>query len=362
MIEEDTSDETFKGTPHATHDRNIEFKTVGGFNEGEIVHVSGDIQRLLNFFRSYAIPTLEIHAAKLSELLKGLEVKSDPRNPPMVSIKSKIEDKTVRPQITYQLPIFLLPQVFERLGALGHTKINDFLDCLNPDIPADLNEEEIAKRLASVSLMRKNVGHDKKVQLFLKSTLGPVIAHLEPSNARSFCYLILYYWYSIFNNKENTSDSSEPGPKKSLAILSRAPISQLFDTLDDANKAIVRGILDPIIGSYGTSFKITAYSDYDGDTISPPLTLKDWYESVVDPSHRREVEGRHVDLLSPPPGLENTGYSMGYLDVGRDSSGFSLLEVRGYASLKWEGKPLEISAIQKLVSTEAHWFFNILGG
>lgn len=363
MIEEDTSDNTFATTPpYEVFDQNLEFKTIGGFNGGEIMHVSGDMQHLLVFFHTRATPALEIDAAELSGLLKGLEVIPKPGNPPKVSLKSKTEDRAIRPQITYQMPLALLPQVFEHLGVLGHDKIIKFLDCLNPDIPPELSEAEIAKKLTHRLLMMRNAGHDKQVKLFLKRKIGPEVARLPTGNAKGFCYLLLYYWYVIFNDKENSFESSEPGPKKSLAILSRVPLSQLFDKLDDSDKAIVRGTLDPIIMDHGASFKITAYSNYDGVTISPPLTLRQWYGSVIEPRLRREVKGRHVDLLSPPPGLEDTGYSMGYLDIEKDASGLALIEVRGYATLPSEGAAPAIGNLQSLIGTEAHWFFSTLGG
>lgn len=362
VIEEDTSDETFKGTLHAEHDRNLEIKTIKGFNEGEIVRVSTDMQELLIFLHTNAISPLEMGAAELSGVLKGQEVRPNSATPPKVSVMAKTEDKVIRPQITYQMPLILLPQVFERLGALGHKKIPVFLDCLNSHIPAELSESEIAKRLVHERLMLRNAGNEKRVRLFLKSTIGPIVAGLDPSNAKGFSFLLLYYWHEIFNNKENPLESLEPGPKKSLAVLSRVPLSQLFDKLNDEDKAIVRGIFEPVMASHGADFKIMTYSNYDGISVSPALTLRDWYQSVVDPSFRREVKGRHVDLLSPPPELDNVGYSMGYLDSEKDASGLLLIEVRGYAKLPLSGKDPEIGDIQTLIGTEAHWFFNILGG
>lgn len=361
MIEEDTSDNTFyQMPPYAEYNQNLEFKTIGGFNQEEIIEVGGQMQKLLEIFHTRARPTLEIDDKMVRELLDNLEVMPKPRNPPKVSLKAKIEDKSIRPQITYQIPLFLLPQVFKHLEDLGHPKIRDFLECLIPIIPPELNEEGIQRRLKHDRLMMRNVGHDKYVQLFLKRAIAENMNRMPVGNAKGFCYLLLYYWYAIFNNKENPLESSEPGPKKSLAILSRIPLSQLFDSLDDSDKERVLAILSPIIESDGEKFKIAAYSDYDGNTVNSSLTLKDWYQSVVDPRFRQEIKGRRVDLLSPPPELKTTTYSMGYLDIARDSSGFALIEVRGYATLSIGRENLEIGTIRKLVGIESDWFFKRL--
>jgi hypothetical protein len=173
---------------------------------------------------------------------------------------------------------------------------------------------------------------------------------------KGFCYLFLYYWYVIFNNKENQAEESEPGPKKSLAIISRVPVSQIFDKLSSQEKLEVQTILDPIITVHGSAFRIKAYSNYDGQTISSPATILNWYGSIINLAER--IEG--VDLMSPPPGLEE-GYSMGALDIDTDSSGFPLIEVRGYAKIPFDmglGLPV-ISNLHQLVQNEAVWFFNI---
>jgi hypothetical protein len=65
---------------------------------------------------------------------------------------------------------------------------------------------------------------------------------------------------------------------------------------------------------------------------------------------------RKVDLLSPPPGMED-GYSMGHLDT-IDSTGLPLIEVRGYSSIKHEGQPTIIENTSWLLTREADWFFS----
>lgn len=359
MIEEDTSDATFsENPPYAGFDRNLELKTIRGFNQIEIQHVILPMKDLLNYFHASARPSLQITASGLSAFF-GTIVTAESTNPPEVSIKSKEDDTSVRPQITYQLPLHLLPQVFERLRFLGHEKVNDFLDCLDSSVPLTFGEAEITAKLQSRLLIRRNVGHDQKLQLFFKRDIAEAIhnvTHRSSQNVKGFCYLFFYYWYVIFNNKENPADDSEPGPKKSLAILSRVPISQLFDKLNLEEKTEVHNVLAPIIALHGAHFRIRGYSNYDAHTIFSPITLQDWYESVVNPAAR--MNG--ADLLSPPPGLGDD-YSMGTLDIDADSSGLALIEVRGYATLAVNGAfsmPV-INNVDRLVQNEAAWFFGI---
>lgn len=359
MIEEDTSDTTFSADPsYAGYDRNLELKTIGGFNQIEIQHVSQTMQDLLKTFHASARPSRPITAAMLSSLL-GTPVTAESTNPPTVSIKAKEADILVRPQITYQLPLHLLPQVFERLKSLGHEKIDNFLGCLDPTVPLKFDETKVNVKLQSSLLVRRNVGCDQKLQLMFKKNGAIVeaihhIIHLASPNVKGFCYLFLYYWYEIFNNKENPLKDSEPGPKKSLAILSRVPVSQIFDKLNSQEKGEAQAILTPIVEMHGDDFRIKSYSDYDGQTVISPATLKNWYQSIINPAAR--ING--ADLLSPPPGLDE--YSMGALDIDNDSSGFLLIEVRGYATLPIDefGVPV-ISNVHQLVQKEAPWFFNI---
>ena len=359
MMEEDTSDDTFSSDlSYAGYDRNLELKTVGGFNQVDIYHVINPMKDLLSFFHASARPSLQITAPMLSSLL-GTTVTAELTNLPEVSIKAKEDDTSVRPQITYQLPLHLVPQVFERLKFLGHEKVNDFLDCLDPTVPLTFDETKINEKLLHRKLMMRNAARNQKLQLFFKRDIAETIqniTHGASPNVKGFCYLFLYYWYVIFNNKENQAEESEPGPKKSLAIISRVPVSQIFDKLSSQEKLEVQTILGPIITVHGSAFRIKAYSNYDGQTITSPATILNWYGSIINLAER--IEG--VDLLSPPPGLEE-GYSMGALDIDTDSSGFPLIEVRGYAKIPLDtglGLPV-ISNLHQLVQIEAVWFFNI---
>jgi hypothetical protein len=72
--------------------------------------------------------------------------------------------------------------------------------------------------------------------------------------------------------------------------------------------------------------------NYDDGPIDPNLTVLEWYQSIIDEDHRVMVERRLVYRLSPPPNLPSYD-SMGMMDIRKNSDGFPLIELRGYASI-----------------------------
>jgi hypothetical protein len=245
---------------------------------------------------------------------------------------------------------------------LEHTAIKDFLLTLSPSTPL-VSEDEIAKKFLSSSEDDRNDARAYQLKNFFVSRLSRQISALPPDNLKGFCYLFLFYWYQLFNNKEFIKDQ-EPGPKQFLGIMSRVPLSQLFDTLSLEEKGHFRSVFEPIIAEVGEAYKIIEYEDYDEKRVPPALTLGRWYQSLVEEVSRKVVNGRGVDLLSPPPGLEGDEieYSMGIKDIRRDSSGFPLIEVRGYASIWPGGKRLTFDTFDSFVKEEARWFFGLFSG
>ena len=134
----------------------------------------------------------------------------------------------------------------------------------------------------------RNAARTKTLKLLFKTIIGPKIFNLQSSNVKGFSYLLLYYWYQIFNNKESGASCGEPGPKKSLAILSRVPLSQLFDGLNDYGKQLVHDIFDKTVQTLGADYKIMCYDDYNAQPIILELTLLQWYNSVVDQNYKKK--------------------------------------------------------------------------
>jgi len=182
-------------------------------------------------------------------------------------------------------------------------------------------------------------------------------------NVRGFSYLFLNYWINIFNNNMLVEEGKEPGPKKFLSLMSRTPLSQIYDkNLSAPEKEEFKQIFNNHIVAHGKSYEMREYYDYNGNPSNAGnLTLADWYNSIIHQSHRKKrilsLNGASVeysvDELSPPVDLEN--YSMGLVHI--DSTGIPLIEGRSYAKLKFRKKNIDIDNVKDFISEEADWFF-----
>ncbi|MBY0462501.1 MAG: hypothetical protein K2Q34_04900 [Alphaproteobacteria bacterium] len=360
MIEDDTYDHTFEGTGH---DRNLECKTIGGFSrESELPQIIDAIKRNLLYFhensqRAPLVMTPELIKTQLSDEYRVSPKKDGPHS---VEVKSKSEDNKVKLQITYQLPLAHIPSVFMRLSNLNHNDIKGFLLALKSSTEP-ISAEEIAKKTSSTFATDRHDAETYKLRNFFVSHLAGHISKLQPGNLKGFCYLFSFYWYQLFNNKEYLRDQ-EPGPKQFLGIMSRVPLSQLFDTLSPKDQKHFRSIFDSIIEAVGSDYHIIPYDNYEKRPVFDTLKLDEWYGSLVEEGSRVNVGGRMVDLLSPPPGLEDVDYSMGIMDIHKDSSGLPLLEVRGYANIRQMKERLTFDTFDSFVNDEARWFFGLFAG
>lgn len=415
LLETDTSDTTFQNTASKQYYRNLELKTRYGHTKKEIISIGEEMETVLTYLHENAnVSDLELD--KLD--LKSISIIDDviPLQGTKLHIKAKGNFLTIRPQVTYQLSLYLIPKVFERLKNLGHKKIPSFLECTDPffNIPFKPkftledafqkmreihNEEnknreeyeisyneclEVDKEIEQLKARQKelkkkfmkkmrerNIIRDRCIKSIFYLKIYPLMELLEKdSNIRGFYYLFFYYWHMLFNDKENLSEDSEPGPKRQLAVLSRIPLSQIFDGLKEEEKEIVVNTISPMIKALPQDvFKLLRYNLFDGTLHTPTLTLQEWYYSIINSSHRKTVgvlykkieEIKQVDLLSPPPELEDKSYSMGLFDMTKNSAGFPLIEVRGYANLEENNEQTKIRDTKKFIAREANWFFDGMG-
>jgi hypothetical protein len=154
ILEEDTADASFANTEYSGFNCNAELKTVGGYTVEEMIHSIPEMQKLLKYLFNYSNRFIELNSAELMHILLGLNIA--PRriyeNNWIESflIKSKyskeVVDGPIRPQITYQMPLALIPMVFERLRVLKHDKVPCFLDALKGVIPSHITGEGIEKK------------------------------------------------------------------------------------------------------------------------------------------------------------------------------------------------------------------------
>jgi hypothetical protein len=143
--------------------------------------------------------------------------------------------------------------------------------------------------------------------------------------------------------------------------MSRLPFSQLYDSLEESDKTLFTEIIGPLVEKVGDHFKLGEYVDYAAKAVSSGISIKDWYDSIINPARRKSVgEGRkerQVDLLSPPPGLPED-YSMGFYNKPSQEN-TALIEVRGYSNVRYNGETTLIKHTSQFVSKEADWFFGL---
>lgn len=358
IVEEDTSDTTFKSVPDlAPFNKNLECKTFGGLDQVELIDAASHIHNILtNLYASSVSAPRRITEDILSSITgisKDLIISHSDR---IFSIKSKPEDQVVRPQITYQLPFEEIIRVFSHLKDLGHSSIADFLNIIDPSIsfkPADLSGLSMDESNPKGMMIINDMKAVQIIKEYFNREVTPVFISIDDPKLKGFCCLFFYYWYELFNNTKLIVEEREPGLKQFLGIMSRISFSELYDSLDPTEQAKLKSILDPLVASHGGSFKLKAYKAYDKSgrpiRVETGKTLLDWYHSIIGGNSARPSG---ADLLSPPP--EMLGDSMGKIGIAK-SDGLPLIEARGYASLAPE---LTISISQAFIETEANWFFN----
>lgn len=288
LLETDTSDTTFQNTTSKQYYRNLELKTIDGHTKDEIISISEEMETILAYLHEKAnisdVTLDELDLKRIPVIDEVLSIQGS-----KLYIKAKGNFHTIRPQITYQLPLYLIPNIFERLKDLGHEKIPSFLECTDPffntpfkpkftlenafqkmremrneesqsreeyeksyneyfEIYEDTSQCKIQQKEVKEKFTKKmknrNIVRERCTKSIFYLKIYPLMGLLEKdSNIKGFCYLFFYYWHMLFNDKENSDEKSEPGPKRQLAVLSRVPLSQIFDNLkEEENEAVINTI------------------------------------------------------------------------------------------------------------------------
>lgn len=368
ILEEDTPDTTFeKSVEFEEFDQNIEMKThpSKGFHLAEIHNILGDMEATINWLYHNALtspigvspPTLE----SLLPLKYGILplrpeqtqflIKSNPLPP---------EERIIKPQFTYQLPLEEISRVFMRLRDYKHLSIYFFMQDLSGIPHGIASSEDILAKIPKGPLkglfrgMTRNKDIGEALRRYFQENIAPDFARLPENKAKGLITLFLYYWYELFNNKR--SKAPEAGLKSHLGVMSRIPLSQLYANLNEHEKEIFQSFIRPHMVSVGSMYRLRPYFYFDINDESKesdgPISVADWFESIVDEHHH--ATGTR-DLLSPPPQM--TEYSMGSLDISAIASGTALIEVRGYSNLKYKEKNLTIDRITEFGIDESEWFF-----
>jgi hypothetical protein len=298
-LEDDTIDQALKlQRKLKDYNRNTECRTVGGFDQETISKIAEDIQKVfLHIDRSLVLnPTLKLTTQALEALLNDGK---DTHWTVQVTLDETRSDRTgllfakgvdsswnsFQPQITYQVPLGLIPKLFERFN--NEVTIKNFLNSLIQTS----KKFDIIPPIVPDILSENNNKMFKILNLFIEE-ISPRMASTS-ADLRGFCYLFLYYWVTLFNDNHIFGEP-EPGLKQRLYLMSRIPFSQMFDSLQPHEKDTFQGIFKEIINQYGSSFKLREYykdypdpSNLSANLVQDGLTLKEWYQSIVDQSKRQ---------------------------------------------------------------------------
>jgi hypothetical protein len=227
-IESDTSDATFAGGPFDSYSRNLECRTVKGWDCPNIKSISVDIEFLIKHLHAAAaMSSIGLTSPMLISTLRNiqprrLDIKVRGINgEPFFRVKST-EETAVKIQITFTLSFRHIKKVFDRLESLNHHRIPQFLKDMHPATPP--TDDDIARKLSSIDkpspIDVKNVRRRLYIKAIFSQKIAPLLGLISEGNSEGFCYLFLYYWYELFDNTEvgKTRGIMEPGPKRELVI------------------------------------------------------------------------------------------------------------------------------------------------
>lgn len=269
-----------------------------------------------------------------------------------LTIKNQSNVNHMRPQITFQLPLKLIPILLNHLYIVSD---HEGLKCL--------------------------VAH-------------PAWGHISDLNNLSSVNGLLALFLLYVNRLFETSQHSNPGLKSRLPVMSRFSFSKMYHSLNQTEKLeFERRILEIFQAAYQAK-RIILYDDYDTPKHQQALILsiEDWITSIKklpvvqnlsiikqELLKRSEIileeelsrlgfnvvelgdDRRIRDILSPPPNLgrdENeTGMGAGdfFPNLQEDVYGQALVEIRLYGSATTLSKfnnPLTIQKLPALVSIE----------
>ncbi|CAO5676351.1 MAG: hypothetical protein HEEMFOPI_02015 [Holosporales bacterium] len=366
LLEGDTTDTVLEHTHEKTFNKNIECRSIYGLGKEEIIDAVKQIKVLLKGIHGISLDqpahiTLDaFQTFFLPRIFYTSWITNDDEST-LSFISSNAQDVELRPQITLQVELNEIQRVFERLSELGSLSVKFFIEDLSLNTPLPINESNEKIRLLFPKLVR-NRDISLSLRNYFREKISTDFKKLQPDGVKGIILLFLHYWYELFNNKEPIG--REPGLKQHLRVMSRIPLSDLYDSLNSEEQRAFCDFVESHL-PLDDVFKIRDYEDFNGIRVSSKITIKDWYESIKNKKKRKLVSQidkdgkkieREVDILSPPGGLPES-YSMGYFKINEIPKHFALLECRGYSGLRYKGSKVQLENIEEFVSDETMWFF-----
>lgn len=284
-------------------------------------------------------------------------------------------DRLAYPQISYSLPLELLPVIFHRLKDLAPSvstyedasdlmrfstiwipPLNDTFSKYNDD---QLLEYKKTPSISIVKMSRINTEINRRMQGKLLSLFKSSFATTLPSAASGLAYLFFFYTYQLFSENMYIKEV-EPGPKPVLSVMSRVPFSVMYNSLSIREQQRFRQLIELNLSSFFNNklrkyktTKIDEKNNYIEIAESERITLGQWYQSII------AAPLGMVDLLSPPPGCDECkpSYGMGAYKGTTIPNQFALVEARGYSRILYNGNKITIDNVKEFIQNEANWFF-----
>lgn len=279
------------------------------------------------------------------------------------------------PQISYSLPLELLPAIFHRLYDLTlvistYEDTSDLVRFVTIWLPplndafSSVNDEQLLRMKntpgkSPAVLSRINTEINRRTQHKLLLAFKDSVATTPPSSASGLAYLFFFYTYQLFSENMYIKEK-EPGPKPMLAVMSRVPFSVMYNNLSVREQEKFRKLIESNLTSFFNNklrkYKTTktdAKNNYIDLSEAERITLGQWYQSII------AAPSGLVDLLSPPPGCAGCQppYGMGAYKGTTIPNEFALIEARGYSRLLYNGEQITIDNVTPFIQNEARWFF-----
>lgn len=370
QVTSDTFDTKIEGS-HV----NLEIRTVGGlvFNDlalnlrcAEIILQSLHFCCYTDLHRSFTIDDRVI-----AWRINGIQFNIFER--PQISTTSKQlwrEDCVLRPQLTFSLPDSKAYKLFGFLGKTEQTRPR-FMG-------ARVEDEPLVLFYTYLAMYCKASHRVQATNLFVNSG---AIEYLDTIKDNGFCWLFTSYVFDLFvlNGEQNLQ---ETGLKPFLKVMSRLSFSDMYETLDDKEKAEFNHLCRLLEGFYSTKVKPykrdnpkDCYDDLNypnlfsevlildksaGTLIADRerITLIEWINSIKNP-HIRGDQAQSTDLLSPPPHTEKA-YSMGTTNINvipERHLPALLVKCRGYSECTIDNQPITIVNFREFINNEFDRFF-----
>lgn len=252
--------------------------------------------------------------------------------------KYNLNSYSIKPQITYKLPLKNIPDLFEHLQDLSVSQTAELLLSIlknKKELIPSPNSDLIKKHQIDILNYLLKTG---SIQLIGNEKISPSV--------KGLCFLFIDYWLKLFVGDFEVKTDLEL--KSSLSVMSRISFKNMYNSLEQKEKydfiEIFQGVIDFLPEKLNKN--IVKYSAFK-KIYSNVMDIKKWFDSIIYDDKEYIINKSYTDFLSPPIHLDSS-YSMGKYSI--NDKNFALVEVRCY-------NPVNIDQLSNFLKLESEWFF-----